>query len=176
MLRLILNFLEHVEVSFSAISSNVPILIKPLSHGPCSLPNMSWCLAFLWVCAWPSSITYSSFQQSEKQNFVMLLPSLGNEQHKVNKNIFGKGTISSKKNFYENKEGLLSLLFPLNTVILIFLSHFSLMFTVGWYLTLEDTFQPLIWEDLLQLERVTCPFMSGEFLGLMFAPWLPIAL
>jgi len=34
--------------------------------------------------------------------------------------------------------------------------------------------QLLIWEDLLRLERVTCPSMSVEFLGLKLAPWLPI--
>jgi len=32
MLRLILNFLEHVKIGFSAISGSVPILIKPLGH------------------------------------------------------------------------------------------------------------------------------------------------
>jgi len=57
MLRLILDLLEHVEVSFSAISGSVPILIKPLSHCPCSWPNMSLCLALLWSGAWPSSIS-----------------------------------------------------------------------------------------------------------------------
>ena len=57
MLRLILDLLENVKVSFSAISGSVPIFIKPLSHGPCSWANMSWCLALLWVGAWPSSIT-----------------------------------------------------------------------------------------------------------------------
>jgi len=57
MLRLILDLLEHVEVNFSAISGSVPIFIKPLSHCPCSWPNMSLCLALLWSGAWPSSMT-----------------------------------------------------------------------------------------------------------------------
>jgi len=34
---------------------------------------------------------HSSSQKSQKQHLVMLLPSLGNKQHKVNKNIFEKG-------------------------------------------------------------------------------------
>jgi len=40
----------------------------------------------------------------------------------------------------------------------------------------EDTCQPIILEDFLQLDRVNCLSMSGEFLGLKFSPWLPIAL
>jgi len=43
---------------------------------------------------------HSSLQKSQKPNFVMLLPSLGNKQHKVNKNIFERGLIFFfKKNF-----------------------------------------------------------------------------
>ena len=64
MLRLNLDILEHVQVSLSAISSSVSILFKPFSHGPCGWPNMSWCLALLWVGAWPSSI--SGFQEDEE--------------------------------------------------------------------------------------------------------------
>ena len=41
----------------------------------------------------------------------MLFPSLGNEQHKVNKNIFEKGTISSFQNFYKNKRPYLYFIF-----------------------------------------------------------------
>jgi len=34
---------------------------------------------------------HSSLQKSQKSNFVMLFPILGNKQHKVNKNIFERG-------------------------------------------------------------------------------------
>ena len=61
-----------------------------------------------------------------------MLPILDNEQHKVNKNIFEKGLISSQQNFYKKKtKDLSSLLFSLNTVVLNFLSNFSFMFNVG---------------------------------------------
>jgi len=46
---------------------------------------------------------HSSSQKSQKQRFVMLLPSLGNKQHKVNKNIFENGPIFFFKFFYKNK-------------------------------------------------------------------------
>jgi len=43
---------------------------------------------------------HSSLQKSEKPNFVMLLPSLCNKQHKVNKNIFERGLmVFFKMNF-----------------------------------------------------------------------------
>jgi len=41
-------------------------------------------------------------QKSQKQHFVML-SSLDNEQHKVNKNIFQNRPISSFQNFYKNE-------------------------------------------------------------------------
>jgi len=37
--------------------------------------------------------------------FVMFLPSLGNEQQKVNKNVFEKDTISFFQKFYKNNNG-----------------------------------------------------------------------
>ena len=41
----------------------------------------------------------------------MLLPGLGNEQDKVNENIFENGHISSQQNFYKKKiKGIISLL------------------------------------------------------------------
>jgi len=43
----------------------------------------------------------SSSQKSKKQHFVMLLPSLGKEQNKENKNIFEKDCIF--QTFYKNK-------------------------------------------------------------------------
>jgi len=47
---------------------------------------------------------HSSSQKSQKPNFVMLLPSLGNKQHKVNKNIFKRGLMFFfKKNFKYKK-------------------------------------------------------------------------
>jgi len=43
---------------------------------------------------------HSFSQKYQKQHFVMLLPSLGNEQHKVKKNIFERGLMFFfKKNF-----------------------------------------------------------------------------
>jgi len=36
---------------------------------------------------------HSSLQKPQKQHFVMLLPSLGNKQHKANKNIFEKAFV-----------------------------------------------------------------------------------
>jgi len=47
---------------------------------------------------------HSSLQKSQKPNFVMLLPSLGNIQHKVNKNIFERGLmLFFKKNFKDKR-------------------------------------------------------------------------
>jgi len=44
---------------------------------------------------------HSFSQKYEKQHFVMLLPSLGKEQHKMNNFFFQKDLIS--QNFYKNK-------------------------------------------------------------------------
>jgi len=46
---------------------------------------------------------HSSSQESQKQHFVMLLPSLGNKQHKMNKNIFEKGHVFFFQKIYKNK-------------------------------------------------------------------------
>jgi len=47
---------------------------------------------------------HSSLQKSQKPNFVMLLPSLGNKKHKVNKNIFERGLmLFFKKNFKDKR-------------------------------------------------------------------------
>jgi len=47
---------------------------------------------------------HSSYQKSQKPHFVMLLPSLGNKQHKVNKNIFENGPVVFFQKFYKNKK------------------------------------------------------------------------
>jgi len=60
MLRLILDFLEHVKIGLSAISGSVPILIKPFGHCPWSWPYMSLCMTCLWSGARPSSIKNST--------------------------------------------------------------------------------------------------------------------
>jgi len=46
---------------------------------------------------------HSSSQKSQTEHFVMLLPCLGNEEYKVNTNIFENGPISSFQNFYKIK-------------------------------------------------------------------------
>ena len=46
---------------------------------------------------------HSSSQKSQKQHFVMLLPSLGSKQHKINKNSFEKCLMFFFQKFYKNK-------------------------------------------------------------------------
>ena len=47
---------------------------------------------------------YSSLKKSQKPNFVMLLPNLGNKQHKVNKHSFERGLMSIfQKNFKDKR-------------------------------------------------------------------------
>ena len=49
---------------------------------------------------------HSSLQKSQKQNFVMLLPSLGNKQHKVNTNIFERSLMFFFKKNFKDKRAL----------------------------------------------------------------------
>jgi len=46
---------------------------------------------------------HSFSQKSQKQHFVMFLPSLGNKQQKVNENDFEKGPTLFFQKFYKNK-------------------------------------------------------------------------
>jgi len=73
MLRLILDLLEHVRVSFFAISGSVPILIKPLGHCPCSWPYMSLCLAFVLSGAWPSSIIIETGPLTDLSQTILVM-------------------------------------------------------------------------------------------------------
>ena len=54
---------------------------------------------------------HSYSQKSQKQHFVMLLPCLGNKQHKVNTNIFEKGLMFFFQKFYKNKRRYLCSIF-----------------------------------------------------------------
>jgi len=63
--------------------------------------------------------THCSSQKSQKQHFVMLLPSLGNKQHKVNKNIFEKGLTFFFQKLYKNKGPYFCFLFFCFNFILI---------------------------------------------------------
>jgi len=54
---------------------------------------------------------HSSLQKTQKSNFVMLFPSLGNKQHKVNTNIFERGFMLFFKNNFKDKRPYFCLVF-----------------------------------------------------------------
>jgi len=54
---------------------------------------------------------HSSSQKYQKQHFVMLMPSLGNKQHKVNKNIFEMGLMFFFKKDFKEKGTYFCLVF-----------------------------------------------------------------
>ena len=72
-----------------------------------------------------------SLQKSQKPNFVMLFPSLGNKQHKVNTNIFERGFMFFFKKKFKDKGPYFCLdFFCFNFLLKKNLSHVCLMFSV----------------------------------------------
>ena len=54
---------------------------------------------------------HSSLQKTQKPNFVMLLPTLDNKQHKVHKNIFERGLMLFFKRNFKDKRPYFCLVF-----------------------------------------------------------------